>query len=106
MIPPRCRWPTCRRSWTKKATPWRAPAGPGASTLTLHVLEAQGQTIPGAQVRWSTDMTNMAMGPQGGQMTDLGAGKYQTRAQFSMGGPWRITVNVIQAGQALGTGYF
>lgn len=82
------------------------PPRPGPNTLTLQVQTAQGQPLPGAQVRWSMDMTNMNMGPQGGQMTDLGAGKYQTRAQFSMGGPWRITVNVTQAGQALGTGFF
>jgi hypothetical protein len=82
------------------------PPRPGPSTLILQVQTAQGLPISGAQVRWAVDMTNMNMGPQGGQMTDLGAGKYQTRAQFSMGGPWRITVTVSQAGQAVGTGTF
>lgn len=82
------------------------PPRPGPTTFTLQVQDPQGQPLPGAQVRWSMDMTNMSMGPQGGQMTDLGGGKYQARADFDMGGPWRIKIAVGKAGQSLGSGYF
>jgi hypothetical protein len=82
------------------------PPQGGPTTLTIKVKDPAGQLVTGAQVRWSMDMTNMRMGPQGGQMTELGSGSYQTRAAFSMGGPWRINVDVSKDGQALGSGYF
>lgn len=82
------------------------PPQPGPTTFTIRVNDAAGQPVTGAQVRWSMDMTNMNMGPQGGQMTDLGSGGYQARGAFSMGGPWRINVDLSKGGQTLGNGYF
>ncbi len=82
------------------------PPQPGPTTFTLQVTDPAGQPVAGAQVRWSMDMTNMNMGPQNGQMTDLGSGRYQARGAFSMGGPWRISVEVSKDGQTLGSGYF
>lgn len=82
------------------------PPRPGPTTFTLQVQDQNGQPVSSAQVLWSMDMTNMRMGPQSGQMAILGAGQYQTRADFDMGGPWRINVEVRNAGQSLGSGSF
>lgn len=82
------------------------PPQPGPSDLTLQVKDPQGQPVTGAQVRWSIDMTNMRMGPQNGQMTDAGSGRYQAKASFSMAGPWRINVEVSKDGQVTSTAYF
>lgn len=82
------------------------PPRPGPTTFTLQVQDLGGNLVSAAQVTWSLDMTNMAMGRQTGQMTELGAGQYQASANFSMGGPWRINVAVGKAGAALGSGSF
>ena len=82
------------------------PLQPGPNTFTLQVKDPAGQPVAGAQLRWSMNMTNMNMGSQDGQMTDLGSGRYQARGAFSMGGPWRINVDISKDGQTLGSGYF
>jgi hypothetical protein len=82
------------------------PPHSGPTTLTIHAQDATGQPVSGVQVQWSMDMTNMSMGRQTGQMTDLGGGNYQAQANFEMWGPWRLNVAVTQAGQVLGSGYF
>ncbi len=62
--------------------------------------------MTGAKINWSMDMTNMRMGAQTGQMTDIGSGRYQASGYFSMGGPWRINVDVARNGQAPERAYF
>jgi curved DNA-binding protein CbpA len=82
------------------------PPQPGPASFAIRVTDLTGKPVPGAQLTWSMDMTNMRMGPQSGHMAELGSGKYQARADFDMGGPWRINVEVTKDGQALGSGYF
>lgn len=82
------------------------PPQPGPATFTLQVKDRNGQPVTEAQVRMSMDMTNMRMGPQTPQMVDLGSGKYQARADFDMGGPWRVNVDVSKDGQAPASAYF
>ncbi len=75
--------------------PPKAGAGTG---LTVTVTDPQGQPIPGAAVTASVAMTSMDMGTTHAALTDSGAGRYTGPVQFSMAGPWRVTVSVTPPG--------
>ncbi len=78
-----------------------APDPPQAgqdSTLTVTVTGASGQPLPGATVRASVAMTSMDMGTTHPALTDSGAGRYTGPVQFSMAGPWRLTISVTPPG--------
>ena len=78
-----------------------APDPPQAgqdSTLTVTVIGADGLPLPGATVTASVAMTTMDMGTTHPALTDSGAGRYTGPVQFSMAGPWRVTVSVTPPG--------
>ncbi len=78
-----------------------APDPPQAgqdSTLTITVTRADGLPLPGATVTASVAMTTMDMGTTHPALTDSGTGRYTGPVQFSMAGPWRVTVSVTPPG--------
>ena len=74
------------------------PKAGEAMGLTITVTDPSGQPVPGATVTASVAMTSMDMGTSHPAFKDTGAGKYTGQVQFSMAGPWRVTVSVIPPG--------
>ena len=75
------------------------PPKAGETTgLTVTVTDPQGQPVPGATVTASVAMTSMDMGTSHPAFKDAGAGRYEGQVQFSMAGPWRVTVSVTPPG--------
>src|SRR5215212_4092694 len=79
------------------------PARPGPVTLTFVIRDAAGQPITDAdsQVHIVGDMPSMGHGGIEGDATHLGAGKWQAKGRFSMGGEWRLVVTVTRNGTEL-----
>ena len=74
-----------------------APNPPTArrkNVLTLTVTGSDGKPLGGATVKASVAMTSMDMGTSHPAFKDLGDGRYQGQVQFSMAGPWRVTVTI------------
>lgn len=68
--------------------------------LTLTVTGSDGKPLVGATVKASVAMTTMDMGTSHPAFQDLGDGRYQGQAQFSMPGRWRVVVTVVSPGGA------
>ncbi len=66
--------------------------------LTLHLTDPEGHPIDHASVISDANMTTMDMGENKRQLQSLGQGNYTTHFQFSMAGPWFITVTVQRSG--------
>ena len=60
--------------------------------LTLHLTDPEGHPIDHASVISDANMTTMDMGEKKRQLQSLGQGNYTTHLQFSMEGPWLVTV--------------
>lgn len=50
----------------------------------------------GLKLKSEVYMTNMDMGTETPKVKDLGLGKYQVKANFSMRGPWAIKISIDQ----------
>jgi hypothetical protein len=70
------------------------PARMGDLELVLIITDANGNPIQGAQVDVSADHTDMTGMSMGGAATEQGGGRYSIKANFSMTGAWKLTVNV------------
>ncbi len=66
--------------------------------LTLHLSDSEGLPIENASVISNVNMTTMNMGDNQRQLQSLGQGTYTTHLQFSMAGPWFITVTAHRSG--------
>jgi hypothetical protein len=66
--------------------------------LTLHLTDSEGHPIDHASIISDVNMTTMDMGEEKRQLQSLGQGNYTTHLQFSMAGPWFITVTVHGSG--------
>jgi hypothetical protein len=66
--------------------------------LTLHLTDPEGHPIDNASVLSDANMTTMNMGENKRQLQSLGQGNYTTHLQFSMAGPWFITVTAQRSG--------
>jgi hypothetical protein len=66
--------------------------------LTLHLTDSEGHPIDHASVISNVNMTTMNMGDNKRQLQSLGQGIYTTHLQFSMAGPWFITVTARRSG--------
>jgi hypothetical protein len=78
------------------------PAGTlrvGKNTLQFTVLDAAGKPISGAKVTTAVAMTSMDMGTAHPQVREGKGGRYTTEVDFSMKGPWRVTLTVMQPSQ-------
>lgn len=58
------------------------------------VNDASGQPIPDADVFVFADHTEMKGMNMNGRATPQGGGRYTIAANFSMSGPWKVTVQV------------
>lgn len=74
------------------------PVARGMTILDLHLTDPQGLPIDGASVFSQAQMTNMNMGTHQSSVKYLGQGDYAVQLQFSMTGPWLITVQALADG--------
>ena len=71
----------------------------GDNPLTISIIDAQGKPVTGAAVTTSVAMTSMDMGTTHPAVTEKGSGQYAATVNFSMAGPWRITVKAAAPGR-------
>ena len=71
----------------------------GDNPLTISITDAQGKPVTGAAVTTSVAMTSMDMGTTHPAVTEKGSGQYAATVNFSMAGPWRITVKAAAPGR-------
>lgn len=64
----------------------------GDNTLDVTVTDASGKPVTGLKLAATVAMVSMDMGTAHPPVTEIGGGKYQTKVNFSMAGPWRVTV--------------
>jgi len=77
----------------------------GGNTVAIHVARENGTPASDASLRLSVGMTSMDMGTAHPPVTTEGEGLYTATVQFSMAGPWRITVEA-EAAEDKGTQAF
>ena len=70
----------------------------GDNPLTISVTDAQGKPVAGATITTTVAMTSMDMGTSHPAVAEKGAGQYAATVNFSMAGPWRVTVKVTPPG--------
>ena len=68
------------------------PVAGGLTTIDLHLSDPQGLPIDGASIFSQAQMTNMHMRTNASGIKYMGQGDYALQLQFSMTGPWLITV--------------
>jgi len=78
----------------------------GDNALTISVTDAQGKPVAGATITTTVAMTSMDMGTTHPTVAEKGAGQYAATVNFSMAGPWRVTVKVAAPGQKVQTKAF
>jgi len=78
----------------------------GDNPLTISVTDAQGKPVAGATITTSVAMTSMDMGTSHPAVAEKGAGQYAATVNFSMAGPWLVTVKVAAPGQKVQTKAF
>ena len=78
----------------------------GDNALTISITDAQGKPVAGAKITASVAMTSMDMGTTHPAVAGKGAGQYAATVNFSMAGPWRVTVKVAAPGQKVQTKAF
>lgn len=78
----------------------------GDNALTVSITDAQGKPVAGAKITASVAMTSMDMGTTHPAVAGKGAGQYAATVNFSMAGPWRVTVKVAAPGQKVQTKAF
>jgi hypothetical protein len=71
----------------------------GPNTLRLLVTDPQGQPVTGATVSLDIDMTNMSHGKNVTIASEEEPGRYSGAVFFLMPGPWRLIVDIEQAGK-------
>lgn len=76
-----------------------SPAKSGDNTLDITVTNAAGKPLTAAKITAQVAMTSMDMGTTSPLVKELGKGHYNTTVNFSMSGPWRVTVKVAAPDQ-------
>ena len=66
----------------------------GKNMLDFTILDAAGKPVTGAKVMGSVEMTSMDMGVTKPKAQEGKNGHYTVPVQFSMKGPWRVTLTV------------
>ncbi len=72
--------------------------GIGDNNVSISITTPDGKAITGAKITSAVAMTNMDMGTAHPPIKELGKGKYAVKANFSMNGPWRLTLIVTASG--------
>ncbi len=75
----------------------------GDNTVLVTVLTPDGTPVEKAKITTSIAMTSMDMGTTHPAVKELGKGKYSVKANFSMAGPWRITLTIALSSQSPST---
>ena len=70
----------------------------GDNNVAIMISTPDGKPVTGAKITTAVAMTNMDMGTTHPSIKELGKGKYAVKANFSMNGPWRLTLIVSAAG--------
>ncbi len=73
-----------------------APTAPvvGRNTLDVTLLDSDGKPVTGAKVTGAVEMTSMNMGVNRPKAQEGKDGHYMVPVEFSMKGPWRVTLTV------------
>lgn len=71
----------------------------GKNTLQFTILDAAGQPVTGAKITTAVAMTSMDMGTAHPRAREGKDGHYTTGVEFSMKGPWRVTLTVTSPKQ-------
>ena len=71
----------------------------GMNMLDVTVLDPAGKPVTGAKITSSVAMTSMDMGTAHPKTQEGKNGHYTTAAEFSMKGPWRVSVTVTPPNQ-------
>lgn len=66
----------------------------GDNNVTLTITTPDGKPVEKAKITTAVAMTNMDMGTTHPAAKELGKGKYSLKTNFSMAGPWRLTLTV------------
>jgi hypothetical protein len=66
----------------------------GKNMLDVTILDSAGKPVTGAKVMGSVEMTSMDMGVTKPKVQEGKDGHYTVPVQFSMKGPWRVTLTV------------
>jgi hypothetical protein len=66
----------------------------GKNTLQFTITDAAGKPITGAKVTMAVAMTSMNMGTARPAAREGKDGRYLTEVEFSMEGPWRVTLAI------------
>jgi YtkA-like len=74
------------------------PLPEAPTTLMVHVTDAQGLTVDGAQISSQAWMTSMRMATNATSTTPEGQGTYLVQFRLSMAGPWMISVTMQATG--------
>ena len=74
------------------------PSTETPTTLKVHVTDAQGLTVDGAQISSQAWMTNMQMATDATSTTPEVQGTYLVQFRFSMAGPWMISIAMQATG--------
>ena len=69
-------------------------AAVGNNNVTITIVTLDGKPVEKAKITSAIAMTNMDMGTTHPVVKELGKGKYALSANFSMAGPWRVTLTV------------
>lgn len=72
--------------------------GIGDNNVSITISTPDGKAVIGAKITTAVAMTNMDMGTTHPGVKELGKGKYALKANFSMNGPWRLTLIVSASG--------
>jgi hypothetical protein len=83
-----------------------APASPRSgesAKLTVTITGRSGRRELGAKLSADVSMMTMDMGITHPAFTAVGDGRYSARVNFSMAGPWAVTVHVKTLGGAVAT---
>ena len=101
--------PTASQSSAELIEMIKSPSGPktGASIYEFSVKDKAGKILKGLKLKVQVYMLSMDMGTDTPKVTEVKPGVYQTKAGFSMSGPWAIKITApetekvfeIQVGQ-------
>jgi hypothetical protein len=87
-----CHRPAQARDLTFESTVSPRPVVGRPALLELHVLDAGGRPVLGAQLRVEAQMSHPGMAPWLATATERGNGVYDVPLRFSMAGDWIVLV--------------
>lgn len=68
------------------------PPRVGDNTLDMSFVDASGKAVSGLKMTARVEMTSMDMGAAHPAVQDVGGGRYRVPVNFSMAGPWKVTL--------------